>query len=165
MAAALQIIRHGKTISVFRFLVLTLPAVDPVFCTNRRNYLREKIAKNAIFALPPTSRLLSAPLPFLFILSFPKPPCERKYTCNDTSFRGDFYSSCYSSFIGTNITGTGYKSHGNDFGPECRRYEDKDSVRLLRIILKITFLLFFSSFYLLNLFIYFIYFPLFICLD
>lgn len=78
MAAALQIIWHGKTISVSRFLVLTLPAVDPVFCANRRNYLREKIAKNAIFALLPfvrTSFCLSAPFSFY-------PPGSRSLRAN-----------------------------------------------------------------------------------
>ena len=132
-AAPLQITRHGETISVSRFLVArALPPVGPVFCANRRNYLREKIAKNAILlpffhpfvlsALCSLSLSLFPPLPFLFILlsAAPKPPCERKYTRNDTSFsRGFLLVLCYSSFIGTNITGTGYKSHRNDSGQEC----------------------------------------------
>lgn len=55
----------------------TLRAVDPVFCANRRNYPREKIAKNA--TLPPSSRcwgLLLSPR-FLFILSSVPPLRER----------------------------------------------------------------------------------------
>lgn len=65
--------RHGKTISVSRFLLLTLPAVDPVFCPNRRNYLREKIAKNPIFPFSSRTSFPSFPLSFFFL------PPERKY--------------------------------------------------------------------------------------
>lgn len=64
--------RHGKTISVSRFLLLTLPAVDPVFCANRRNYLREKIAKNPIFPFSSILPCFFFPLPFLFLS--PSPP-------------------------------------------------------------------------------------------
>lgn len=142
MAAALQIIRHGKTISVCHFLARTSPRREPrtrwtpVFCANRRNYPREKIAKNATvlcFSLSLSFFSSAAPLrsfsgsrsSFSSRTPFhPFFPRSRRYgrrtnTHNDTSFRGDSCSSCYSSFIGANITDTGYKSDGNDFGQEC----------------------------------------------
>lgn len=55
-----------------------LHAVDPVFCTNRRNYPREKIAKNA--ALSPSlcrSGLFLSSRRLLFILTSVPPLWER----------------------------------------------------------------------------------------
>lgn len=82
--------RHGKTISVSRFLLLTLPAVDPVFCANRRNYLREKIAKNPIF---PFSSRAFFPLPFLSL----SPSRTQIRARNHTSFCG--HSFCSSALL------------------------------------------------------------------
>lgn len=125
MAAVLQIIRsrQNNLSVVFSHSTPHRADVDPVFCTNRRNYPREKIAKNATHS---RSSSLYQPLPsslfpvLLFILSFPF-QCRRTAkanTHNDTSFGGDSYSSCYSSFIGTNITDTGYKAAVTT-GQEC----------------------------------------------
>lgn len=85
--------RHGKTISVSRFLLLTLPAVDPVFCPNRRNYLREKIAKNPIFPFSSRASFPSFPLSFFFL------PPERKYAPVIIRYFAPiiFLSSCSSS--------------------------------------------------------------------
>lgn len=97
---------------------------EPRFCANRRNYLREKIAKNTISG--PASRPPNFFLPlesfFFFRRSIPSFQSLRANanTRNDMSFRGDFWSSDYSSLIGGNITGAiGYKSDDNDLGQEC----------------------------------------------
>lgn len=125
IAAALQIIRHSKTISVSRFLVLVFPAVDPVFALIVEIICVRKSRKTRYspFFHRPHFFLLR----FFFLLRCSSRSLRANAnTRNDTSFRGDFWSSCYLSLIGANTTGTGYKSDGNDFVEECWWYEDKN---------------------------------------
>lgn len=111
-----------------------LRAVDPVFCTNRRNYLREKIAKNAALspALPAYPRSPHKPprccLPrpglflsrLLLILSSAKVPLLRKrIRIMIRHFAGISARLVTHRLLVQILPDTGYKSDGNDFGQEC----------------------------------------------
>jgi len=122
MVAALQIIRHGKTISVCHFPALTAPRGGPWFFALIVEIILVRKSRKTLRSRPPFARQVSfSSSPFHPYLSA---AVMRANTHNDTSFCGDSCSSCYSSFIGANITDTGYKSDGNDFGQECWWHED-----------------------------------------
>lgn len=125
MVAALQIIRHGKTISVCHFPALAAPRGGPRFFALIVEIILVRKSRKTPRSRPPLAGrgLFLSPWRLLFILASVA-AVMRANTHNDTSFCGDSCSSCYSSFIGTNITDTGYKSGGNDFGQECWWHED-----------------------------------------
>lgn len=118
MVAALQIIRHGKTISVCHFPALAARRGGPRFFALIVEIILVRKSRKTPRSRPPFAGLFLSPrtTPFHPYLSA---AVMRANTHNDTSFCGDSCSSCYSSFIGANITDTGYKSDGNDFGQEC----------------------------------------------
>lgn len=76
-------------------------------------------SRKTLRSRPPLSLFRSPSFSSISFHPFLSAAATRTNTHNDTSFCGDFFSSCYSSFIGTNITDVGYKSGGNDFGQEC----------------------------------------------
>lgn len=124
MVAALQIIRHGKTISVCHFPALTARRGGPQFFALIVEIILVRKSWKTPRSRSPFADLFLSPRRLLFILSYLSAAVMRANTHNDTSFCGDSCSSCYSSFIGANITDTGYKSDDNDFGQECWWHED-----------------------------------------
>lgn len=119
MVAALQIIRHGITISVFRFIVPTLfpshwtrffALIVKIICVRKSRKIRYFAVRLSFF---------SVPVSFLS-RSFANSIRANANTRNDTSFSRGFLFvllliAYWYKYYGHRI----HNTHGNDYGQEC----------------------------------------------